>query len=86
MTPRFKKVYIEISNICNLQCSFCPVIERDQKVMSLKDLEDILLQVKPHAERICYHVMGEPLNHPHFIEAIEIAEKVGVCLEITTNG
>lgn len=86
MALRFKKVYIEISNICNLQCSFCPVVERDKKVMSLQDLESVLLQVKPHAERVCYHVMGEPLNHPHFVEAIAVAEKIQVPLEITTNG
>lgn len=86
MFPEFKKVYIEISNICNLQCSFCPVVERDQKVMSLTDLEKILGQVKPYAERVCYHVMGEPLNHPHFIEAIGIAEKLKIPIEITTNG
>ncbi len=86
MAPRFKKVYIEISNICNLQCTFCPVVERDQQVMSLLELEEILQQVKPHSERVCYHVMGEPLHHPHFIEAILLAEKVNIPLEITTNG
>jgi radical SAM protein with 4Fe4S-binding SPASM domain len=82
----FKKVYIEISNICNLQCTFCPVVDRDKKVMTLDFLRQTLRQVKPHAERVCYHVMGEPLNHPHFSEAVQLAEEEGVSLEITTNG
>lgn len=86
MSPQFKKIYLEISNICNLQCSFCPVVEREKQIMSLTDLEDILLQIKPYAERVCFHVMGEPLNHPHFVEAIGVAEKINVALEITTNG
>lgn len=82
----FKKVYIEISNICNLQCTFCPVVDRDKKVMSIDFLRQTLRQVKPYAERVCYHVMGEPLNHPHFQEAVQVAEQEGVTLEITTNG
>lgn len=86
MKPNFKKVYLEISNICNLQCTFCPVVERDQEVMSLEEIEKNLLQAKPYAERVCFHVMGEPLNHPQFPQAVEVASRVGVSLEITTNG
>ncbi len=82
----FKKIYIEISNVCNLQCTFCPVVDRDKKVMSVNFLRQTLRQIKPYAERICYHVMGEPLNHPHFGEAVQAAHEEGVALEITTNG
>lgn len=84
--PRFKKIYLEISNICNLQCSFCPVVERDKQSLSLSELREYLRQVKNLAERVCFHVMGEPTNHPDFKEAVEIADQEGVKLEITTNG
>lgn len=82
----FKKVYLEISNICNLQCTFCPVVERDKHVMNLSEIEESLRQIKPYAERVCLHVMGEPLNHPHWPKALELAQKMSVPIEITTNG
>ena len=32
----FKKIYIEITNICNLKCKFCPETSRKKELMSLK--------------------------------------------------
>jgi radical SAM protein with 4Fe4S-binding SPASM domain len=61
-------------------------VERDQKVMTLEEIENYLTQAKPYAERVCFHVMGEPLNHPQFPQAIELAQKHAVPIEITTNG
>lgn len=54
--------------------------------MTLDEIESYLIQVKPHAERVCFHVMGEPLNHPQFPQAVELAQKLAVPIEITTNG
>ncbi len=82
----FKRVYLEISNICNLQCSFCPVVEKDKKTMNLSEFEAILKQVAPLAEIICLHLMGEPLAHPRFVEILEICEKYNTQIELTTNG
>jgi len=85
-TKRFKKVYIEISNICNLQCTFCPTVDRDKKQMTKDALESTLRQVRPWAERVCFHVMGEPLQHPEFSEFVAVGEELDAPLEITTNG
>ena len=30
---RFNKVYLEISNVCNLKCAFCPGTKRRAKIM-----------------------------------------------------
>lgn len=83
---RFKKVYLEISNICNLKCSFCPAVERGEMQISEQHFTERLLKVSPWAERVCLHVMGEPLAHPLLQRFIEIAEQHKVDLEITTNG
>lgn len=83
---KFKKIYIEISNICNLKCDFCPTVDRNKQVMSLENFESILVQAAPLAERICLHLMGEPLGHPHLAEVLEICQKQNVFVELTTNG
>lgn len=83
---KFKRVYIEISNICNLQCSFCPVVDRDKKIMGLDLFEKTLSQVAPLTEQVCLHLMGEPLAHPEFPAIIALCEKYGVKVNLTTNG
>ncbi|MBY0416203.1 MAG: radical SAM protein [Bdellovibrionales bacterium] len=83
---KFKRVYIEISNICNLQCSFCPVVDRDKKVMAADMFKRIVTDVAPHTEQICLHLMGEPLAHPEFELIIAHCEEAGVKINLTTNG
>lgn len=82
----FQKIYLEISNICNLQCTFCPAVEREKQVMDGSSLREYILKIKNHAERVCFHVMGEPLGHKQFPEFVAIAQENNIKLEITTNG
>lgn len=82
----FEKIYLEISNICNLKCNFCPEVLREKEIISLEKFENALVKVKERSKRICLHLMGEPLGHPHFSEIIEICEKHSVQVELTTNG
>ncbi len=81
-----KRIYIEISNICNVQCSFCPVVERDKEIMSLVEFEKIVSEAAPLAEEICLHLMGEPLAHPNFEEILKITDKYKTKIQLTTNG
>jgi len=82
----FKRVYLEISNICNVQCSFCPVVEKDKKIMDVTEFENILKQVAPLTEIVCLHLMGEPLAHPQFVKILEICERYKAQIDLTTNG
>lgn len=81
----FNKIYLEISNVCNLQCSFCPPVERSKKSLDVASFEKIIEQISHLTERICLHVMGEPLNHPNFEELITAANKKNASIEVTTN-
>lgn len=58
---KFKKVYIEITNVCNLSCNFCPKTKRKYKFMNREEFNYILNEVKPFTEHIYLHLMGEPL-------------------------
>lgn len=80
------RIYIEISNICNLQCTFCPVVERDKKIMSFADFQHVINEAKPLAKEVCLHLMGEPTAHPEFVKIVKYCEEIGVQLKITTNG
>lgn len=82
----FNRIYLEISNICNLQCTFCPVVERDKKVLEPHNFENILSQISPLTKEVCLHLMGEPLAHPHFERILEIGQAQKVLYQITTNG
>lgn len=83
---RFQRTYIEISNICNLQCSFCPEVSRDKKVLSTDDFRKILKEVLPYSNEICLHLMGEPLTHPHFSDILNICDQEMATVQLTTNG
>lgn len=83
---RFQRVYIEISNICNLQCTFCPEVERPKAVMSPEQFRDVLKQVAPHTAEVCLHLMGEPLSHPQFREVLKICNDEQMPVQLTTNG
>ncbi|MFP5386119.1 MAG: radical SAM/SPASM domain-containing protein [Bacteriovoracia bacterium] len=83
---KFLRTYIEISNICNLQCTFCPEVEREKKILSTKNFRKILKDVLPFTEQVCLHLMGEPLAHPEFPEILKICEEEGAVIHLTTNG
>ena len=81
-----ERLYIEISNICNLQCTFCPEVVRDKKVISIEDFRAHAVQAKPLAKQVCLHLMGEPLGHPQFAEIVKICDELELKIFLTTNG
>jgi len=83
---RFKRIHVEISNICNVQCSFCPIVERPKEIMGVEQYQKILNQIVPLADDICLHLMGEPLAHPKIEELMEKTSEAGGKVQITTNG
>ena len=82
----YNKVYIEITNICNMNCSFCHGHSRAPHRMSKEEFEFILGKLTPHTKYIYYHLMGEPLTHPLLPDFIKLAGEYGYKSIITTNG
>ena len=82
----YNKVYVEITNICNMNCSFCHGHSRIPKQMSTQEFSFILDKLKEQTKYIYYHLMGEPLTHPKLAEFVKMAGDKGYKSIITTNG
>ena len=83
---KYSRVYLEITNICNRNCSFCPGTSREKKRMSEKEFKRIADSLVGVTDYLYFHVMGEPLTHPLLCEFIEYAVSLGFKCAVTTNG
>lgn len=84
------KIYqIEVSNICNLTCGYCPhpVQTRPKGLMDLSTFEkSIELLIRCGQRRAFLHNFGEPLLHPDLPRFISHATHRGVTCSFYTNG
>ena len=86
MTDKIKKVYIEITNVCNLSCNFCPKTKREYRFMKPEEFSHILKQAKPYTNHVYLHLMGEPLLNENIGQFLEECGKEQVHVNLTTNG
>ncbi len=86
MLYKFHKVYIELTNICGLECSFCPTKASPPQTMNLEFFEDILKQLQPYTKNIALHVFGDPLVIKNLEEYLNLALKYHFQVDITTTG
>ena len=82
----FKRIYLEITNVCNLRCSFCPGTRRQGHFMTEDEFSFLTRRLRGHAEYLYLHVMGEPLLHPQLPQLLRIAAQAGFKVCLTTNG
>ena len=82
----YNKVYVEITNICNMNCSFCHGHSRAPRRMSKDEFRLILGKLTEQTKYIYYHLMGEPLTHPELPDFIKLAGEYGYKSIVTTNG
>jgi radical SAM protein with 4Fe4S-binding SPASM domain len=83
---KFKKVYIEITNVCNLRCNFCPKTARKLKFMDKESFGHIIKNVKPYTNHVYFHLMGEPFLNKELEHFLEISKENQLKVNITTNG
>lgn len=86
MKKAFKKIYIEITNCCNLSCSFCSKTSKPKRTMTIEEFKNIISKIKSHTDYIYLHVKGEPLLHKDLKEFLKIAEENDLKVNLTTNG
>ncbi len=82
----YSRVYVEITNICNMHCSFCHGHSRPPRQLTEGEYAHILEQLKGKTGYIYHHLMGEPLIHPLLPKFIQMARKAGFRPMLTTNG
>ena len=82
----YSRVYVEITNICNLRCSFCHGHSRAPRRMTAQEFSCVLDRLEGVTNHIYYHLMGEPLLHPELPSFIRTANGRGFRSVITTNG
>ena len=86
MIMRFRKIYLEISNVCNLNCSFCPGTDRAPRMLEEAEFLSLMPKLRPWSDYLYFHLMGEPLLHPRLERYLEIAGNAGFRVILTTNG
>ncbi len=82
---RITRVYLEITNVCNLRCGFCPGTERQPQFLSPDRFAVLLGKLRGFTEYLCFHLMGEPLLHPQLSELLALASSHDYYVNLTTN-
>ena len=82
----YARVYLEITNICNRNCSFCPGTVRPLRRMTMEEFRVAAEKIRAVTEYLYFHVMGEPLTHPLLPDFIRNARELGFKPAVTTNG
>ena len=80
------KIYLEITNVCNLDCSFCHKTSRAKKLLTEEEFDILLSKIAGRSKYLFFHLMGEPTLHPLLPKFIEKARASGFLPAITTNG
>ena len=85
-----KRVYVEVTNKCNLTCSTCMRNVWDVKFGHMTDetFERILTGLGDCADtpEIFFGGYGEPLSHPKILDMVERAKQAGHRVSLITNG
>ncbi|MBI4351925.1 MAG: SPASM domain-containing protein [Elusimicrobia bacterium] len=86
MKKPFRRAFIEITNSCDLACGFCASTSRPKADMPLELFESAAAQAGELASVIFPHLLGEPLTHPQFPEILGACSRLGLKVNLVTNG
>jgi radical SAM protein with 4Fe4S-binding SPASM domain len=83
---KFYRIYIELTNICGLRCSFCPTKNKPSNTMELDFFESVVKQAKLFTKEIACHVVGDPLTLSNLKEYLDVIYKHKMKAVLTTSG
>ncbi len=83
------RLYIETTNVCNIDCVMCPtglhVLGRAKGFMDFGLFRSVIREMAPHVRTTTLHIWGEPLLHPRLADMIRFARRYGIAVSISTN-
>ena len=62
----FKRMYLEITNVCNLRCAFCPGTQRPRRFMTPEEFRQLATRLRPYGTYLMLHVMGSRCCIPNW--------------------
>jgi len=83
---KFYRIYVELTNVCGLSCSFCPTKELPSKEMDMEFFESTISQASAYTKEIACHVVGDPLTQSNLHDYLDIIHKYGLKAMLTTSG
>lgn len=88
--PDLRKLYIQPTTSCNLQCRTCirNVWDDPEAHMAMSTFQRILesLDELPDLTRVVFSGFGEPLTHPNILEMIGAVRKRNMAVTLGSNG
>lgn len=85
-TRKMDKAFLEITNICNLKCSFCHGTSRPRRTITMEEFDRLTDRLAGQVTYLYFHLLGEPFLHPLLPQFIQMAWKKGFRPMLTTNG
>ena len=83
---KFHRIYIELTNICGLNCSFCPTKALPSQTMTTEFFESIIVQAKAYTREVACHVVGDPMTLANLDEYLDILDFHGMKALLTSSG
>lgn len=83
---KIKKIYIEISDICGLNCSFCPAPKNTRKIMDSALFEKACFESAKLTKVITLHLLGDPCIVKNLADYLDIAHSYGLSVDLVTSG
>lgn len=80
------RCYLEITNVCNLDCAFCPKTNRAKRMLTRDEFDTLTEKLRGNVKFLYFHLMGEPFLHSQLAAFISMAREKGFVPVLTTNG